>query len=229
MSVPTTSTYLPLTFVVVGGRGVGKTSVSNMIRINGSHNTEDTSTFLRDTSCTSHKIKGSFHGSELTIIDILSIDFSDEKKLDKSKNIIEELCDIRTIVSLVIYVVEQGRLSASESVNFKLMRTIFRMSPFLLCVTKCEIEEDMDSWWKSHRRGIEKHWKVDETVSICSLSPSNTHNVKFRDLLKHLLPISKEKLNEAIIKCLQKTNTSEKNSEETSVSSLFVNMKSWIS
>jgi len=92
------------------------------------------------------------------------------------KKLIDLLKSLEDGVSLLLFVMEKGRIKKTLDENYKLFVEAICMHkvPVALVITHCEMETIRGTWWKENMSSFESYgWKIDSVVSGCCMSPES--------------------------------------------------------
>lgn len=96
------------------------------------------------------------------LINVILVSQQGEGTLKQSqaiKQLLKLLKSLEDGVSLLVFVIEKGRIKKSLEDNYKLFIDAICMKkvPVVLAITHCEMENEQGSWWKDNKEHFDKY------------------------------------------------------------------------
>lgn len=175
--------------LVVGSVGVGKSSIIKLI-------TNDDSIKVSNRAQSVTQEYNQYIFNDWCFVDTIGLHqpIGTKEDLEESANKLNKFIQSysNTPFSLILFVIEQGRITEIEQDNYKLFveGICQKQIPVILAITHCELEEPMDSWWIKSKPVLEEKYKwidINEAVSVCSISNDELKMVDRDKLVKFLV------------------------------------------
>jgi len=153
--------------VIFGETGSGKSSIVNMLLGRKVAEVSDAAV-----GCTFHFQR--YKSKEYTFYDTVGLSEGSRGSLSSKQalsNLIKLLKSLEDGVSLLIFVVEKGRIKTTLEENYKLFVNTICMKkvPVILVITHCEQELVVGQWWEENKKHFDNYGMTfEDTVCGCA-------------------------------------------------------------
>lgn len=162
--------------IVFGESGSGKSSLVNLLLGQNEANVSD-----KAVGCTFEFKK--YEMAEYNLYDTVGLSegsVGTRTQAQAIKQLLQLLKSLGDGVSLLIFVIERGRIKKSLEDNYKLFIDTICMKkvPVVLAITHCEMENEPGTWWKENKEHFDKYrMTFNAVVSGTALHPNSAPKV----------------------------------------------------
>jgi predicted GTPase len=183
--------------ILFGETGGGKSSAMNLLLGRKAANVSDSAI-----GCTFDFSKHS--AQDYTLFDTVGLSeghMGTVKQTEAVRKLVKLLRSLEEGVSLLVFVMEKGRIKKTLEENYKLFVDVMCMKkvPVVLLVTHCEGEKIIGTWWNENKGHFEKYgMRFAQVVSGCCWDPEDVPEY-MKEAIRDLNATTKNQLHSAIM------------------------------
>ncbi|XP_037026310.1 uncharacterized protein LOC119067440 [Bradysia coprophila] len=162
--------------IVFGETGSGKSSLVNLLLRQDEAKVSD-----KAVGCTFNFKK--YETPHFNLYDTVGLSEGREGTLKQSqaiKQLVRLLKSLEEGVSLLVFVIEKGRIKKSMENNYRLFieGICMKKVPVVLGITHCEMENERGQWWNENKEHFDKYGMTfDDVVSGTALRPTSAPRI----------------------------------------------------